>query len=448
MSGERDRFLALSPTFYGKEKSLNDLCLEAENFITNNPDMRKFLANYKEVQSLITGRLREQRILLTQNPALFQLVFEVLEKSHTHKMLLMVLLPTLDGILFDDRAISGVILRTFASDEIQVIHILHQIITMPDFDTIVYESCARVLSILISEMEGKAHLKEQENFLLLLVNYLAKEDSAGRRKIHDHSLVLCLANLLRRDDLSLSFLKNGGIVVLLSVIKRNLYDVQVMYYTCLNFWLLSYYKESAKYFAGPASGIIRNVITIIQNHSREKIWRVAFYLFKNLSNLHENTIEIMVDCGLLKVVDTLLKGNIKDTELKEDLETMGTLLEKNLKILTSFEKYMKEITSANLEWSTVHSEKFWKDNVKKFEENDFNLIKKLVVLLDSENPKNQAIACYDLGEFCRFHPFGKNVLEKIDGKKKISDLMQHKDSSVRENAVLALQKVMLHNWQI
>eukprot|EP01017_Pseudomicrothorax_dubius_P029281 TRINITY_DN3543_c0_g1_i6.p1 TRINITY_DN3543_c0_g1~~TRINITY_DN3543_c0_g1_i6.p1 ORF type:complete len:172 (+),score=41.22 TRINITY_DN3543_c0_g1_i6:99-614(+) len=169
--------------------------------------------------------------------------------------------------------------------------------------------------------------------------------------------------------------KNGGIVVLLSVIKRNLYDVQVMYYTCLNFWLLSYYKESAKYFAGPASGIIRNVITIIQNHSREKIWRVAFYLFKNLSNLHENTIEIMVDCGLLKVVDTLLKGNIKDTELKEDLETMGTLLEKNLKILTSFEKYMKEITSANLEWSTVHSEKFWKDNVKKFEENDFNLIK-------------------------------------------------------------------------
>jgi V-type H+-transporting ATPase subunit H len=29
----------------------------------------------------------------------------------------------------------------------------------------------------------------------------------------------------------------------------------------------------------------------------------------------------------------------------------------------------------SLEWSPVHSEKFWKENVKKFEENDFYLIK-------------------------------------------------------------------------
>lgn len=83
----------------------------------------------------------------------------------------------------------------------------------------------------------------------------------------------------------------------------------------------------------------------------------------------------MVDCSLLKVVDTLMKGNIKDQELQEDLEFMGTLLEKNMKILTSFEKYVKEIGTTILEWSTVHTEKFWKENVKKFEESEFSLIR-------------------------------------------------------------------------
>jgi V-type H+-transporting ATPase subunit H len=76
------------------------------------------------------------------------------------------------------------------------------------------------------------------------------------------------------------------------------------------------------------------MINVVQAHSREKIWRVAFFTFRNLANTSELTIEIMVDCGLLKAIDTLLKGNIKDTELKEDLEYMGGLLEKNLKILT------------------------------------------------------------------------------------------------------------------
>ena len=38
--------------------------------------------------------------------------------------------------------------------------------------------------------------------------------------------------------------------------------------------------------------------------------------------------------------------------------------------------------------------------------------RKLIKLLESENEKNVAIACYDLGEFCRFHPFGKKLVSK------------------------------------
>jgi len=40
--------------------------------------------------------------------------------------------------------------------------------------------------------------------------------------------------------------------------------------------------------------------------------RVAFACFKNLVDVSSNAIEEMVDNGLVKTVDLLLKGNLKD----------------------------------------------------------------------------------------------------------------------------------------
>lgn len=70
-----------------------------------------------------------------------------------------------------------------------------------------------------------------------------------------------------------------------------------------------------------------------------------------------------------------MKGNIKDKDIIDDVEYVGGILEKNLKILTSFEKYVKELNTQVLEWSPVHTEKFWKENVKKFEDQDFLIIR-------------------------------------------------------------------------
>ena len=149
------------------------------------------------------------------------------------------------------------------------------------------------------------------------------------------------------------------------------------------------------------------MIFVIQIISREKILRVSFGTFRNLIEHCEAAIEIMVESGLLRMVELYSKTNIKDEELKEDLDFVGQVLEKNLRILTSFDKYLKELNTTTLEWGPVHSDKFWKEHVRRFEDDDFGMIKKLVGLLNSEKTKNQAIACFDLGEFCRYHPFGK-----------------------------------------
>lgn len=52
----------------------------------------------------------------------------------------------------------------------------------------------------------------------------------------------------------------------------------------------------------------------------------------------------MIDAKLTKSVETLLKGTIKDKDCLSDIEYVGDLLDKNLRILSSFEKYEKELT--------------------------------------------------------------------------------------------------------
>lgn len=84
----------------------------------------------------------------------------------------------------------------------------------------------------------------------------------------------------------------------------------------------------------------------------------------------------------------------------------------------------------------------------------FRDLKKVISHKD-EKPLNVAIACYDLGEFCRFYPRGKaylwiyfRVIESLQIKDIIMERARYsEDKSVREQALLALQKIMIQNWQ-
>lgn len=60
-----------------------------------------------------------------------------------------------------------------------------------------------------------------------------------------------------------------------------------------------------------------------------------------------------------------------------------------------------------MRWSFLHSNKFWHQNVMHFEENEFLAVKKLAMLLRSQDLVTSAVACFDLGEFARLHPMGK-----------------------------------------
>lgn len=79
----------------------------------------------------------------------------------------------------------------------------------------------------------------------------------------------------------------------------------------------------------------------------------------------------------------------------------------------------------------------------------------------------KSVACWDLGEFARLHPRGRmleekknflsfflkilffifSILQQIGVKYPLMELMDHKDSEVRKQALLAVQKLLVTHWE-
>ena len=83
-------------------------------------------------------------------------------------------------------------------------------------------------------------------------------------------------------------------------------------------------------------------------------------------------------------------------------------------------------------------------------------------LLDSESEVTIEVACYDLGEFARFHPEGRRcvcvcmwfqlcvfrVITRLGGKRKLMAQMHHKNAKIAKQALLSVQKLMVNNWSV
>lgn len=60
----------------------------------------------------------------------------------------------------------------------------------------------------------------------------------------------------------------------------------------------------------------------------------------------------------------------------EALNQLEEGLKDKIKKLSSFDKYKQEVLLGQLDWSPMHKDNlFWRDNIKNFEENDFQVLK-------------------------------------------------------------------------
>ena len=70
------------------------------------------------------------------------------------------------------------------------------------------------------------------------------------------------------------------------------------------------------------------------------------------------------------------------------------------------------------------------------------------ILMQTKDQRCQAVACFDLGEFCRFSANGKSVLERCDVKTKMANLMRDPNvgAEVKKEAITCYQKLLMGSW--
>lgn len=120
----------------------------------------------------------------------------------------------------------------------------------------------------------------------------------------------------------------------------------------------------------------------------------------------------MVQCKVLKQLSILCQRKFDDEDITDDIEFLNDKLQASVQDLSSFDEYATEVKSGRLEWSPVHkSGKFWRENSSRLNEKSYELLRILVHLLEtSKDPLVLSVACFDVGEYVRHYPRGKQLV--------------------------------------
>ncbi|GAB5583969.1 V-type proton ATPase subunit H isoform X1 [Prionailurus iriomotensis] len=261
----------------------------------------------------------------------------------------------------------------------------------------------------------------------------------------------CLQLMLRVNEYRFAWVEADGVSCIMGVLS-NKCGFQLQYQMIFSIWLLAFSPQMCEHLR--RYNIIPVLSDILQESVKEKVTRIILAAFRNFlekSTERETRQEYalaMIQCKVLKQLENLEQQKYDDEDISEDIKFLLEKLGESVQDLSSFDEYSSELKSGRLEWSPVHkSEKFWRENAVRLNEKNYELLKILTKLLEvSDDPQVLAVAAHDVGEYVRHYPRGKRVIEQLGGKQLVMNHMHHEDQQVRYNALLAVQKLMVHNW--
>ncbi|KAK5640765.1 hypothetical protein RI129_009312 [Pyrocoelia pectoralis] len=265
------------------------------------------------------------------------------------------------------------------------------------------------------------------------------------------SVARCLQMMLRIDEYRFAFVSVDGISTLLSVLSGRV-NFQVQYQLIFCLWVLTFNPLLAEKMN--KFNVIPFLADILSDSVKEKVTRIILAVFRNLiekpedGQVSKEHCIAMVQCKVLKHLTILEQRKFDDEDVTSDVEFLTEKLQSSVQDLSSFDEYATEVKSGRLEWSPVHKSKFWRENAQRLNEKNYELLRILVHLLEtSKDPLVLSVASFDIGEYVRHYPRGKHVIEQLGGKQLVMQLLAHEDPNVRYEALLAVQKLMVHNWE-
>jgi len=345
-------------------------------------------------------------------------------------------------------------LLIFDKDRVKIIHETtnkHQLNVWPPLRNLLNRDDAiivHVASRILAKLATFSKVRMPDSDLLYYLNWLKCQFSVPNND-YLQSAAECLQMVLRIDDYRKPFVKIDGIDSLVSVLLSSLgFQLQYQFIFCI--WMLSFNIEIAEKIG--ENNVIPVLADILRTSQKEKVTRIIIATFKNLLEKPQDTKNAcvsLIQSKLLPVFNVLMNKTWGDEDIKNDLEFISEKLSHSVQDLSTWDEYVAEVKSGRLEWSPVHrEEKFWRENAIKICEKNNELLKMLVKLLQSStDPLIQAVACHDLGEFIRHYPRAKPAFDALGCKTLIMERMAHDDQQVKYEALLAVQKLMVHNWE-
>jgi V-type H+-transporting ATPase subunit H len=200
-----------------------------------------------------------------------------------------------------------------------------------------------------------------------------------------------LVSLFKSEQARDVFLQNGGLILIINLIKKigANGNAQQLYELTFLVWTLALVSD--KYInIFLSSGIIPNLVDILSAAPSRKVVRMTLATLRHLSNSENDVIlNEMLTAQLDKILANMISTNTHkqagDLEVEADCQALSEILTKNYRELSTFDRWASEVQSGALRWGIVHTEKFWRENNKFVEANDFQLLKNLIVLLSSED---------------------------------------------------------------
>lgn len=146
-------------------------------------------------------------------------------------------LPALDAILTEERPVLRELIDGIKKGKYpNLISKLKGFSPLDDQREVTVLAASRVASIILGELPIEQYFNEQRLFLLDLL----QNKKAQRQTISDYGLVTCYVHLNKHASLAQVFLENGGGSLLIECLNRSGNDIQLIYYTLLNVWMLSF----------------------------------------------------------------------------------------------------------------------------------------------------------------------------------------------------------------
>lgn len=244
-------------------------------------------------------------------------------------------------------------------------------------------------------------------------------------------------------------------------------SVQQLYELTFCMWLLTYELNKSNLvraeFAKDGAPV-QALVDLVSVAPREKVVRVALSCLANLATCTaaddpapagttqfdgKHFLSEMIACGLMKAISLLKDRQFTDPDMVEDVTVLHKLLTDNYKEMSRWEVYKNEVESGHLQWGSVHTEAFFKENARMIEgsDGDFRLLKVLITLLSSKDEEVAAISCYDIGEFVRHYPNGRAIAKRLGAKELVMPLIEHENPELQRHALQCVSKIMVNNWE-